>query len=353
MSQHPYRGLPDYQFWARAVARVTPDDVDPVVAALFKIAPSDQVATSGSCFAQHISRALARRGFSYLVTEQGAAERNYGVFSARFGNIYTVRQLLQLFDRAYGLFEPAVDVWRREDGAYVDPFRPQVEPDGFASIEALRADRRTHLAAVRAMFERCDVFVFTLGLTEGWISAADGAVYPLAPGVAGAPAGETSGATFVNFGVVEMAQDLTAFVEKLRAVRPQARVILTVSPVPLVATYEPRHVLVSTVYSKSALRVVADMVIRSVSDVAYFPSYEIITGAHNGNRYFEADLRSIRPEGVDNVMRLFLQHYGGEGENAPPRQRQASTDAHALSEAEAQLRDLNKVICDEEALDAQ
>jgi len=38
-------------------------------------------------------------------------------------------------------------------------------------------------------------------------------------------------------------QRMTAFVRRLREVNPAARVILTVSPVPLVATAEPRHVL--------------------------------------------------------------------------------------------------------------
>ena len=33
----------------------------------------------------------------------------------------------------------------------------------------VEADRLRHLAAVRAMFESLDVFVFTLGLTEGWM----------------------------------------------------------------------------------------------------------------------------------------------------------------------------------------
>src|SRR5258705_5357322 len=118
--EHPYKNRPDFAFWSRAVAGPKSDDVDPVTSVPFTISPSDQVATAGSCFAQHISKTLMRRGFNYLVTEQGPAERNYGVFPARFGNVYSVRQLLQLFQRAYGIFRP-LDLWWVREGRFVDP----------------------------------------------------------------------------------------------------------------------------------------------------------------------------------------------------------------------------------------
>jgi hypothetical protein len=79
--------------------------------------------------------------------------------------------------------------------------------------------------------------------------------------------------------------------------------------VPLIATYENRHVLVSTTYSKSALRVVADAVSRNISGVDYFPSYEIIAGPQSRGRFFANDLRTVTPEGVEAVMDVFARHY--------------------------------------------
>ena len=75
------------------------------------------------------------------------------------------------------------------NGRYVDPFRPQIEPDGFDSPQAVREDRARHLAAVRRMFAELDYFVFTFGLTETWLHKPDGAALPLAPGVAGGECG--------------------------------------------------------------------------------------------------------------------------------------------------------------------
>ncbi|MGG5818274.1 GSCFA domain-containing protein [Falsiroseomonas sp. HW251] len=340
---NPYAGLPDTAFWRRAVSGA--ETLDPVTAPRFGIVPSDRIATAGSCFAQHIARALAARGVAPLVTEDGPAARGFGVYPARFGNVYSPRQLLQLFRRAYALFEPEEEAWTRPDGRLVDPFRPQVEPEGFADPDALRADREAHLAAVRRMFERCDVLVFTLGLTEAWESRRDGAVFPLAPGVVAAPEHDEIG--FRNFTVAEMVADLSAFLSQLRRVNPAVRILLTVSPVPLIATYEARHVLVSTVASKSALRVVADEITRADRGVDYFPSYEMIAGHPARGRWFERDLRAVSAEGVAMVMEVFCRHYlGGPAAPAPPA-RTADIPRRAAVEA----AELDAIICDEEALD--
>ena len=359
MTTHPYACLPDHAFWRRAVARVPPSQVDPVLKAPFAIAPTDRVATAGSCFAQHIARYLRANGLGFLVTETAhplaspalAAAYGYGQFTARYGNVYTSRQLLQLFQRAYGEFRPAEDAWRAPDGRLVDPFRPTIQPGGFRTEAAYEADRSRHFASVRRAFEELDVFVFTLGLTECWASREDGAAYPVCPGVSGGSF-DPAKHGFLNLTVEDVTADLTAFLARLREVNPEARTILTVSPVPLVATAEDRHVLVSTTYSKSVLRVAAETVARSHDSVAYFPSYEIITGNFSRGAYFAEDCRSVLEPGVAHVMRLFLRHYAGIGVADGPALA-ADADANAAAEdAHTQaMHDLVEVACDEVALD--
>ena len=348
---HPYSALPRYAFWNRSVAGVPPFAVDPVVDVPFRISPADAVATAGSCFAQHIARALQKNRFRYFVSEPAppglspeaaAAAANYGVFSARYGNIYTTRQLLQLFDRAYGVFSPSLSAWRGTNGSYVDPFRPRIQPDGFASEADLLADRTSHLACVRRLFEELDVFVFTLGLTESWEHKASQAALPLAPGVA---AGDWDPAQyeFRNYSVEEVQRDLAGFIDRLRSVNPSCRIVLTVSPVPLMATYEERHVLVSTCLSKSVLRVAAEACARRPG-VCYFPAYEIVTGPHAGGRYFEDDLRSVTKSGVSHVMRVFFSHF------TEPIAGHPEAEAETLSYVEAELAAVRDIVCDEEAL---
>jgi len=357
MSTHPYRNLPDYSFWSRSVAGPAKGMVDPVVRAGFQISETDRVATAGSCFAQHIARHLKANGFNFFVTETAhpivpsdlVGKFNYGLFSARYGNLYTSRQLLQLFQRVYGEFQPADDIWQDAEGHYVDPFRPQIQPGGFTTREEYAADRTQHFKCVRRMFEELDIFVFTLGLTEAWVSTEDGAIYPLCPGVAGGTF-DRQRHHFVNLGVAEVTRDMCEFIDRLRGVNPKAKVILTVSPVPLIATAEDRHVLVSTTYSKSVLRVAAEQVALSRPDVVYFPSFEIITGNHARGSYFADDLRSVTEEGVGHVMRLFLKHYTGRVSEAS-EDMEIAAKAQPADDHTAKMAELVEVNCDEVALE--
>lgn len=374
----PYKNLPDYAFWRRAVANKAINDVDPVVKASFSISKTDKIATAGSCFAQHIARVLKENGLNFYITEQvhplidnvDSSKYNYGIFSARYGNIYTAKQLLQLFDRAYDSFRPREDYWKSGDGFYIDPFRPQIQPSGFVNLLEFYAERKQHFSCVRNMFENMDVFIFTLGLTECWLSN-DGAVYPVCPGVVGG-CFDKDKYLFKNFNVEDTTNDLLEFITKLNTVNSKCRVILTVSPVPLVATAVDRHVLTSTTYSKSVLRVAADYVTKSFDNVYYFPSYEIITGNFNRGQYFAEDLRSVTTEGVNHVMSLFLKHYANlnlidavKGKSGANRlnplklfkiftKSKKINGVSAVTESKKHLNEMENIInvlCDEEALD--
>ena len=242
-------------------------------------------------------------------------------------------QLIQLFERAYDELHPVDNVWSRRDGKYVDPFRPVIEPTGFATEKQVELSRETHLSAVRKMFEELDVFIFTLGLTETWKSNIDGAVFPVAPKVV-TDSIEISQYIFINFSSLDVKNDLLKFMQMLNKKNPTARMILTVSPVPLVRTYEDRSVVTSTCYSKSALRVAAEEVCQSEPNIAYFPSYEIICGHFSRGSYFGSDLRNVTQRGVDHVMRLFLAHYGNNKLTVPEISRDWET--------------IFDVVCDEE-----
>lgn len=356
MSEHPYKSLPDKAFWRRAVEAPAPAEVDPVGTFDLRITAETKVATAGSCFAQHIARYLSNSGYCYYVAEPGhpivpasvRAKNNYGLFSARYGNIYTARQLWQLFQRAYGKFEPAEGVWQEAPDVFLDPFRPTTQPGGYISVEEFEADRAQHLAAVRVMFETLDVFVFTLGLTECWRSREDGAVFPLCPGVEGGEF-DPDRYEFYNQPVEDVVADLEQFRNALASINPAAQIVFTVSPVPLVATAEPgAHVLAATTYSKSVLRVAAETMRKRFDNVHYFPSYEIITGAFNRGAYYAPDLRNVVEDGVSHVMRLFMAHATGNaagGESSAPRQV-ANDDDHL----EIASR-IVEVECDEVALD--
>ena len=141
---HPYAELPQKAFWKPAVADRYPEQIADLWDPAFHLRKRHKVATFGSCFAQHISRALRRAGYGWIDAEplpsfvptDDAARLNYGVYSARTGNIYTCADLRQWLGWAAGDASAPAEAWHK-DGRVFDPFRPAIEPGGFASVEEI------------------------------------------------------------------------------------------------------------------------------------------------------------------------------------------------------------------------
>lgn len=314
MIRNPYSDRPARNFWRQGVAQTSPLNIPDIYTAKWPLDPKWSVATAGSCFAQHIARNLRQNGSNVIDTEpapNGLSDPDlrtrfgYGLYSARFGNIYTTRQMRQLFEEAAGVIPPSDHIWTR-DGRYFDALRPNVEPRGLDSAEQVREHRAWHIARVRDMMKRTDLFVFTLGLTEAWVHSATGTVFPTAPGTI---AGDCDPGLyhFNNFTFDDVLDDLTAALAVLRDVRGNTvHTLLTVSPVPLTATAENQHVLLSTTYSKAVLRAVAGQMAAQDPLVDYFPSYEIVTNPAARGVLYAANLRSVTPQGVEVVMRHFF-----------------------------------------------
>ena len=123
----PYSNLEDRAFWRSGVAEVENYPPYDIYRAKFPISKKDQILTAGSCFAQHVGRALLENDFSVIDTEPmpNRCPKDlqhaycYGLYSARYGNIYSVRQFLQLIQEAYSMRFPAEPVWERA-GRYFD-----------------------------------------------------------------------------------------------------------------------------------------------------------------------------------------------------------------------------------------
>lgn len=309
---HPYESLDDKSFWSTAVARRNMFDIDGMWDPQFAFDPRMKVATFGSCFAQHIGQALEARGFNWFIAEtpppglspENARKFNYGVFSARTGNIYTVSLLKQWVDWATGARPVPDEIWVK-DGRFHDPFRPNIEPMGFASEDELLRSREAAIEAFKATLIESQRFVFTLGLTESWWNAAHGYEYPMCPGTV-AGAFDAQQHRFFNQDYSFIHTTLKQTLHAIQGLNPDIRFLLTVSPVPLTATVSGNHVVVATMESKSVLRAVAGALRRECPNVDYFPSYEIINATPFRGTFFEPNQRSVNHTGVDHVMKTFF-----------------------------------------------
>ena len=316
MGNNPYSDLPKSAFWKTGVAHENPYSIEDIYKKKFDISTNAKIATAGSCFAQHISRHLKKNGYNVLDVEPpppGLPEhlhQNFGfsMYSARYGNIYTVRQLLQLAQEAADEWSPQNYIWEK-DGKFYDALRPAVEPEGLESPEEVAGHRQFHISRVKELFKSLDLIIFTLGLTEMWVHKESGTVYPTAPGTI---AGNFDEKVFEfqnpDFGLIS--NDMKEFIQVLRRIRGgrNFKMILTVSPVPLTATASGRHVLASNVYSKSTLRAIAGLW-ADKPFIDYFPSYEIVTNPRMHSVAFADNLRSVRDETVENVMRHFFKEH--------------------------------------------
>jgi len=315
MKIHPYSQLPDRNFWRRYVSDSPWRELNLNDRPKFQLKRDDLIATAGSCFAQHISRYLSKCGVvpyvaepaHPLIVEFGGDVESYRLFSARYGNIYTARQCLELFDQAFGKREVIQD-FVEEKGRWFDLLRPNVGKSGYECIAEAAADRAYHLQCVREMFKSTTVFVFTLGLTESWRHSLLGHTYPVCPGtVRGVYAPSVH--RFHQFTFLEVLNDLDQFIQGLESINPEAKIILTVSPVPLVATHTGENVLVASSYSKSVLRAAVGEIEARYSNVAYFPSYEIISHPASFGQYLASDLREVTERGVSHVMGCFIASF--------------------------------------------
>lgn len=285
-------------------ARLDRADLGLHVNSSFRIQPDDRVFVLGSCFAYELREVLSARGFDVHGGELG---NKYNTFS-------TNQAVTWALDGGYG--EHLLVQLR--DGTWFDGHRHP-----FRRHDVLEKAVEKHqevLTQTADAIRTCDIAIFTLGLVEVWRDDRLGVWLNLTPPRDLVPDFER------RYCVCRTthAQNLEALLATLRRVHaenPHARMLCTVSPVPLKATFFGDDVTVSNMYSKATLRSVATeaierMAAESSARVDYFPSYELAALRPRDEvwrRAFpngEPDARHVRAEFVrDVIIRLFLEHY--------------------------------------------
>ncbi len=271
------------------------------------------IGSAGSCFAFRISHQMQRNGFNYVVSEkqqdrpapvfleEGGQKDGVVNFCANWGLLFNSPSFLQLVERAFGerKFRKLLMRMPAEYGGYyVDPYREGV---GFHSPGDYLRDYEKHLAAIRDAMTRCKAFVVTLGLNEYWACLEDGTALSRNPRfmstqVIAKPR---------RLSVSENVKAIRRFAEIVRAHNPDFTLIVSVSPIPFLATTrgEKEHVIAANTHSKSVLRVAAEEIVTDDPQAHYFPSFELITSCLPSP--WEADQRHVTDPAVDRVMEMF------------------------------------------------
>jgi len=159
-------------------------------------------------------------------------------------------------------------------------------------------------ATVRHLLSDADVCIVTFGLSEVWYELETGVVLRHAP-----REWDPNRYAFRVCSVAETTGRIADILRLIREINPRVNIVLTLSPVPLTATFRPIPAIVADSASKAILRAALDEVLRDSEDggVYYFPAYEIAT------RYFmepyQPDNRHVTMEVIDAIMNSFYDVY--------------------------------------------
>lgn len=298
----PYDASRDEIFWRTAVAKIrTGLDSFNMLTPKFDIEHYHRISSAGSCFAQHIGNWLMQNGYNYNRSELNRDD----ISSFAFGNIYTPRSLLQWFVCSDDELSEYSVYFEAQSSRYYDLLLPRAAETGYQSPDELLAFRKLVMDETRAQLIQSDYFIFTLGLIETWVDC-NGICYPSCPGVkVGEYDPEKYQLKVLHY--QEIFSDLSELFKQIKAINPDIRFMLTVSPVPLTATATDDHVLVANGYSKSVLRAVAGAFSQGRDDVGYFPSFELITTTLPEDFRFLENRRTVSESGVGYVMRHWAE----------------------------------------------
>ncbi len=270
-----------------------------------RIGRSASLFTVGSCFARGLERAAARAGMRALSLRTQPFLGD-GVV-AGYVNRYNTASILNELRWAAGEPYDEGNLIAHANGRTIDPHSHPV----FGAVPRERAMAlRLGLTNYFAQVFSAKVVTITLGLIEGWFDRETGRMLNLNP-VYGRD--DKGGRALINgdrfeFRVMshdENMSNLEAIYALLKEKNPAARLIVSVSPVPLSATFSHRDVAVANTLSKSMLRSCAETWIGRHPEIVYFPSYEMATLSDRALVY-EADGIHIQQTFVDEIMRHFM-----------------------------------------------
>ena len=272
------------------------------------IKPDTKITAFGSCFASNISDWLSKRNFRVLNKGQDATRAYVVTMGEGMVNSFVIRQQFE---------------WAWEGRVFDQPLWHGYKAEEFGYDPEIQAE-------TKRIFDETDVFILTFGLSEVWYDEPTGNVFwRTIPKEVYDPCRHK----FRVSTVAENRKNLAAIYKLIRKHRPDAKIIFTLSPIPLIATFRDNSCLTSNSVSKSVLRVAIDEVVRAFGHeehLFYWPSYEIVTDIFKSP--WKPDRRHPQTRVLRYIMTLFEHHWrDSPADNPAPDLRIAWARACAVS----------------------
>lgn len=250
------------------------------------ISKDTKVIAFGSCFAKEVTKRLKKKGVDVFTVESVKIPIVFA-FSA-FNTTFAMQQQLEwVFEGK----KPDEHVWW-------DNIKKE-------KIPCIAGHRHDSKEAVKA----ADLFILTLGLSEVYYNKETGSVFWYAiPEEYYDPEVHRKKISTVQ----ENYDSLNAIWTILKKYNPNAKIVFSLSPVPLQTSFRSTAPVTSNATSKAILRVAVDEFVRDHpdnlnKDLFYWPSYEI--AKEYFDNCYKDDNRHVTDEAVDVIMDQFMYYF--------------------------------------------
>src|SRR5689334_14437734 len=233
--------------------------------------------TMGSCFARNLAMSLSQSG--YAAHHMEISEYINTTFANRV----------------------FVD-WLR--GAEIDP----AIRDRITELLPKAWSKENTLEVIKSS----DVFILTLGVAAAFFDRSTGAFVLPRPSALNSRA-LAEKYQFRTTSVQENVDNVLHLIEFIRRISPEIRIVVTVSPVPLLASFEHESAVQADCLSKSTMRLVAHEVVNNsnLANILYWPSFEIFRWAgSNASNFYAADDGAawhVSEEKVAGTIKSFVE----------------------------------------------
>ena len=244
--------------------------------------PQATVLTMGSCFAQNLRNYLGERGLQsgWLFVPPG------------LNNTFALRNFID---------------WCLTGERATDAYWYDAHSEGGAMKWAPPAEHERYRRVLRDV----SGLVLTVGLSEVWYDTETNGVFwrGIPKSIYDPKRHKCRLST-----VAENRENLSHIVRSLRDLRPEFPVIVTLSPVPLKASFDRPSIVTADCVSKSTLRVaIHELLGEGHRSLYYWPSFEIVRwlGSHIEEALFGEDgsARHVNRKAVRLILESFIQHY--------------------------------------------
>lgn len=275
--------IPTFHMWKHRNTEFVSEPID-------LVSPSTRIATIGSCFAEELANGL------------DAFHLNGGMHPA--GLFYNSSSIRYEFERIFNGHDirEHVPLWETKNG-WVDPFRNYFQ--AFQTTDALLAERHRIDEQAKQLFKKANVIVITLGLIELWRDPNSGAPYASLPHP---EVFDDLNLTITRQEVSDIKEDLEA-IYSIISQSTNAKLVVTVSPVPLHTTFTKHDVRVANTHSKGRIVAAVSEFIDAHPDVHYFHSYDLVTTAEVSSDYMMEDGRHVHRHAVHYILSRFLKNF--------------------------------------------